>query len=338
MHRTGRKPSRLPQIAMRWLAIWALALLGALAVPSRAQDAAPPPPAPKPTLTEAEQQEGWRLLFDGESFNGWKGVNTTEFPFHGWTVENGYIRTIKPGPSGDIITTDEFRDFELRFEWRLQRGGNSGVKYLVKEGRPEPNIPVISRSQLPRLAIYALGLGLASFVLLRKQKLTRHLAVRALAIALVVACGYSLIKGARAYFDLIGALRHSAVGLEFQVLDDFDNPEPKSNPKASAGSLYILLESSKDKELFNDERFNEGRVLVRADHVEHWLNGKKVLEYNLSDPRMAEAVAATKYTVVPNFLSREGGHIGLQHHNNLVWYKNIKIRPLNPAAPNPSTP
>jgi hypothetical protein len=317
---------------LRWILLWTLGLLSVLAIPSRAQDSPAPPPAPKPTLSEAEQQEGWRLLFDGETFNGWKGVNTNEFPFHGWTVENGYIRTIKPGPSGDIITKDEFRDFELRFEWRLERGGNSGVKYLVKEGRPEPNIPVISRNRIPRLALYALGLALAIYVLLRKQKLTRYLAVRVLAILLVVVCGYSLIKDARSYFDLIGALRHSAVGLEFQVLDDFDNPEPRSNPKASAGSLYILLEASKDKELYNDDRFNEGRVLVRADHVEHWLNGKKVLEYNLSDPRLAEAVAATKYAVVPGFLSRDGGHIALQHHNDLVWYKNIKIRPLNPAG------
>lgn len=295
-----------------------------------AADPTEPPPAPKPTLTEAERDQGWMLLFDGESVNGWKGVNTPDFPYNGWTVENGYIRTIKPGPSGDILSTGVYRDFDLRFSWRIEKGGNSGVKYLVKEGRPEPNIPVISRHQIPRLLLYLLGMGLAIYLLIRRRTLTRLLVVRVLAVAVVIVCGYAVIKGARAYFDVIQALRHSAVGPEYQVLDDYDNAEAKSEPKATAASLYILLEASHDKELYNDERFNEGRVVVHGEHVEHWLNGKKVLEYNLNDPKMAEAVAKTKYSVVPNFLSREGGHISLQHHHDLVWYKDIKICPLTP--------
>ncbi|MDZ7637922.1 MAG: DUF1080 domain-containing protein [Bryobacterales bacterium] len=310
-----------------------LVLIAGTGGPLRAADPPSPPAAPKPVLSEEEQAQGWVLLFDGETVNGWKGVNTPAFPYNGWTVEDGYLRTIKPGPSGDIITTGAYRDFELRFSWRLERGGNSGVKYLVKEGRPEPNIPVISWQRIPRLLLYAVGLGLAIYLLIWRQGLTRYLLVRVLAVAVVVVCGYSLIKGARSYVDLIGALRHSAVGLEYQVLDDFDNAEPKSEPKASAGSLYILLEASRDKKLYNDERFNEGRVVVLADHVEHWLNGEKVLDYNLSDPRVAEAVAKTKYAVVPNFLSREGGHIALQHHNDMVWFKDIKLRPLKTGTP-----
>lgn len=307
-------------------------LLASAGVRTWAAEPAAPPPAPKPVLTEAERAQGWELLFDGETVSGWKGVNTPDFPYNGWAVENGYIRTITPGPSGDILTADVYRDFDLRFSWRIEKGGNSGVKYLVEEGRPEPNIPVVRRQQIPRLLLYLLGMAAAIYLLVRRRPLTRLLAVRVLAIAVVVVCGYSLIKGARAYVDQITALRHSAVGLEYQVLDDFDSAEPKLDPKASAASLYILLEASHDKELFHDERFNEGRIVVRGDQVEHWLNGKKVLEYSLNDPKMAEAVAKTKYSIVPNFLSRQGGHIALQHHHNRVWFKDIKICPLAPGG------
>ncbi len=305
-------------------------LLFAMGAGWASAQSAGPPPAPNPRLTAEEQQAGWRLLFDGGTTSGWKGVNTPNFPYDGWVVENGYIRTVKPGPSGDIITTEEFRDFEFSFEWRIEEGGNSGVKYLVAEGRPEPNIPVITRNRLPRLAMYALGVALAVYVLFWRRTLSRFIVVRILAILVVMVCGYNLIKGSRSYFDLMSALRHSAVGLEYQVLDDVANPEPRSNPKASAASLYILAEASRDKELYSDDRFNQGRVIVQGSRVEHWLNGKKVLEYRLDDPAMAAAVAATKYSIVPGFLSREGGRLALQHHDNLVWYKNLKVRALPP--------
>ncbi|MCW5966040.1 MAG: DUF1080 domain-containing protein [Bryobacterales bacterium] len=305
--------------------------------PWAAAQSAAPPPAPKPRLSVEEQQAGWQLLFDGETTSGWKGVNTKEFPYDGWAVENGYLRTVKPGPSGDIVTTGEFRDFEFSFEWKIEEGGNSGVKYLVAEGRPEPNIPVISRNRLPRLGMLALGVAIGVYVLFWRRSLSKYVAVRVLAILVIMVCGYNLIKGARAYLDLMQALRHSAVGLEYQVLDDVGNPEPRSNPKASAASLYILAEADRTKELYGDDRFNQGRLVVQGNRVEHWLNGRKVLEYRLDDPAMAAAVAATKYAIVPGFLSREGGQLALQHHDNLVWFKNLKIRPL-PAAEGDSAP
>lgn len=334
LHRFSRSHGQRATSGRRqWLPLLAVALLlTVVGVRVAAAETAAPPPAPKPALSDAEREQGWVLLFDGETVNGWKGVNTPDFPHNGWAVENGYIRTITPGPSGDIITTGVYRDFDLRFSWRIEKGGNSGVKYLAAEGRPEPNIPDVRRQQLPRLFLYLLGMVAAIYLLVRRRPLARLLVVRVLAIAVVIVCGYSLIKGARAYFVQIAALRHSAVGLEYQVLDDFDNAEPKSNPKSSAASLYILLEASSDKELYHDDRFNEGRIVVRGDHVEHWLNGKKVLEYSLKDPKLAEAVAKTKYSIVPGFLSREGGHIALQHHHNLVWFKDIKICPLPPSG------
>lgn len=311
--------------------------LGVFAVASFAQSVSPPP-APKPRLTDEEQKAGWQLLFDGETLSGWKGVNTRNFPYNGWTVENGYLRTIAPGTAGDIITTAAFSDFELAFEWWISEGANSGVKYLVAEGRPEPNIPVITRSRIPRLLLLALGFAAGVYVLFFRKRLSRFLVARVLAVLVIMVCGYNLVKGSRSYFDLIIALRHSAVGLEYQVLDDYGNPEPRSNPKASAASLYILAQADPEKELHRPGNFNEGRVVVQGNRVEHWLNDRKVLEYRLDDPDMEAAVAATKYSIVPDFLSKEGGHIALQHHNDLVWFKNIRIRPLSPEEPASETP
>ena len=96
-----------------------------------------------PTLSTAERAEGWRLLFDGATTHGWRGFKRPAFPARGWVVEAGGLKHLasggEPSPdSGDIITVDVFDDFDLRFEWRVAPGGNSGVKYLVTEDRDGP--------------------------------------------------------------------------------------------------------------------------------------------------------------------------------------------------------
>jgi hypothetical protein len=99
----------------------------------------PPPPGDRPLnqLTEQEKAEGWRLLFDGVSTEGWRGVNAAAFPTTGWEVRDGALVANaegEPTGAGDIVTRDEFGEFDLALEWRLDtRGGNSGVKYYVKE-------------------------------------------------------------------------------------------------------------------------------------------------------------------------------------------------------------
>ena len=86
------------------------------------------------TLTVAEKQAGWTLLFDGKTTAGWRGFHSATFPESGWVVENGTIKTVGQGPSGgDIITVDQFDHFELRLEWKIGPGGNTGVKYLISE-------------------------------------------------------------------------------------------------------------------------------------------------------------------------------------------------------------
>lgn len=85
-------------------------------------------------LTAKEQADGWRLLFDGKTTNGWKGFAKPAFPTQGWVVEDGTIKGLgKKG--GDIITTASFDDFEFQWDWRLSYQGNSGIKYFVDERR-----------------------------------------------------------------------------------------------------------------------------------------------------------------------------------------------------------
>lgn len=83
------------------------------------------------TLTDAEREAGWELLFDGRTLDGWRGYNRGDLP-EGWAVEDGTIAWVQSG--GDIITERQFTDFELTLEWRIEPGGNSGVFYRGAEG------------------------------------------------------------------------------------------------------------------------------------------------------------------------------------------------------------
>ena len=125
------------------------ALLAAILVSS----AAPAEPAHN-RLTQAEKLEGWQLLFDGLTSTGWDGFQGTPFPTRSWAIEDGTLRTLADNTGGDIVTVSEFENFDLRFEWKLVRGGNSGVKYLVQKAwaspgyRPHLSVEAKRRSML----------------------------------------------------------------------------------------------------------------------------------------------------------------------------------------------
>jgi len=94
-------------------------------------------------LTEQEIEEGWTLLFDGETTNGWRGYNKESFPEQGWEVVDGTLHCIgsgrgEAGSGGDIITEKRFKNFELKLEWKIAEGGNSGIFYLAQEKPGEP--------------------------------------------------------------------------------------------------------------------------------------------------------------------------------------------------------
>ena len=94
-------------------------------------------------LSEKEKEEGWKLLFDGKSTDGWRGYLKDSFPEKGWIIEDGALKvqgagTGEAGNGGDIIFDEEFKDFELSLEWKISEGGNSGIFYLAEEIEGEP--------------------------------------------------------------------------------------------------------------------------------------------------------------------------------------------------------
>lgn len=121
----------------------------------------------------------------------------------------------------------------------------------------------------------------------------------------------------------------SAIGCEFQVLDDLRHPDAKLGVKGNRtlGSLYDLIPAPEDKP-FDINKFNTATVVVKGNHVEHWLNGVKLLEYDRNNQMFNALVAYSKYRDWPNFGNWSEGYILLQDHGDEVWYKNIKIKEL----------
>ncbi len=228
----------------------------------------PRPQAPN-TLSKAEQDAGWRLLFDGVSTSHWRGFKSAEFPAEGWIVSDGTLHRAAKGEDGkahgggDIVTLDEYDDFELRLDWRQLAGGNSGVKYLVDE---------------------------------------------------------SLVKSGR-----------SGVGFEMQILDDVGHPDAKLGiaGNRTCGALYDLIAPRKAAARPVGE-WNEARVVVDGLHVEHWLNGEKVVEFQRGSDALKALVARSKFKDVVGFGEGKKGHVLIQDHGDEAWFRNLKIRPGAP--------
>lgn len=220
-------------------------------------------------LSEAEKKEGWKLLFDGKTSNGWVSVHKPSFPDKGWKIDDGTLTVLssegkESANGGDIITKDQYSAFDLTFQFKLTPGANSGLKY---------------------------------FVTLKENS------------------------------------SGSAIGLEYQVLDDKVHPDAKlgRDGNRTLASLYDLIPANKNERYFNQPgQWNWGRVVVYPNnHVEHWLNGIKVLEYERGSKAYEDLVAISKYKVWDHFGEAKEGHILLQDHGNEVSYRSIKIKQLN---------
>ena len=112
---------------------------------------------------------------------------------------------------------------------------------------------------------------------------------------------------------------------EFQLLDDIDFNDHE--PRRSAGSLYDLITPT-NKHLKPVGEFNTARLLVDHGHVEQWINGEKVVEYELNSKEINDLIAKSKYRTNPNFAKSTSGHIMFQHHGQKVWLRNIKVKRL----------
>lgn len=228
------------------------------------------------TLSEREKKEGWQLLWNGKTTEGWRGAKMDHFPEAGWIINDGNL-IVEPGQGGestnggDIVTVKKYADFEMEVDYKYTEGANSGIKYFVDT---------------------------------------------------------ELNKG-------IG----SAIGCEYQILDDDIHPDAKLgvNGNRTHASLYDLIpanalfyapdESTSKRE--NKYGWNRAKIVVNGKHVEHYLNGIKVVEYERGTQEWRALVACSKYKDWPDFGEQKEGNILLQDHGNEVWFKNIKIRILN---------
>lgn len=217
------------------------------------------------TLTDEEKNDGWLLLFDGKSTDGWRGLNRTDVPAC-WQVVGSALVVNAEGEEnpdqGDLITTQQYGDFEISLEWKMaEAGGNSGVKYYVLE------------------ALSAGGAG---------------------------------------------------IGLEYQLLDESGSDLPDADKPAAnhrAAALYELYPAVNASVRPLGE-WNHSRIVSFHNHVEHWLNGGKVLEYGRGSDDFRRRVAESKFAGIPHFGEAAEGHLLLQQHGSAVYFRTIKIRRL----------
>lgn len=236
--------------------IGSVAVLGLLLGAARAA-------AEENTLTPEEKRAGWKLLFDGETTEGWRGYKMDKMP-PGWKVIDGALVRTSGGAGGkgagggdDIITVEQFADFDLKLQWKIvDRAGNSGLILRASE-------------------------------------------------------------------DAVASWH---TGPEMQILDNA--AYPGRSVRQLAGACYDLYAPAKDTSRPRGE-WNDVRVVCKGPHVEHWLNGEKIVEYELGSPDWKERVSQSKFKNMKHFQEPPTkGHICLQDHTARIEYRNIEIRPL----------
>ena len=194
----------------------------------------------------------WRTLFDGTSLDAWRGYKDTPAP-SGWHIAAGTLA--KDVPVADLVTKDEFSDFELELEWKIGVAGNSGIFY----------------------------------------------------------------RGTEEYNHIYWS------GPEYQLLDDIKADDNKTR-FTCAGAAYGIYPSP-EGHLMPVGEWNKTRIVARGSHVEHWLNGFKLLEYEFWSPDWTARVKASKFKDWPNYGLAKSGHIGLQgDHTGTLAFRSIRIR------------
>jgi Domain of Unknown Function (DUF1080) len=213
---------------------------------------------------DSRAQSGkWIVLFDGTSTGKLRGYKMSGFPDQAWKVEDNALVAQTGTPNIDLVTKDEYKNFELELEWAVSPAGNSGVFYHVKEtlGHESGN----------------------------------------------------------------GNSPNWLDNFEMQILDDIHFNDTAAI--RSAGSLYDLI-IPVNKHLKPIGEYNQARLIVNGNHVEHWLNGYKVVEYENNSAAMEKMLAASKFKNNPGYGKSPNGLIMFQHHGQKVWLRKIKIRVL----------
>jgi len=135
-------------------------------------------------------------------------------------------------------------------------------------------------------------------------------------------------KGNNGVKYLIDEKRSSAPGPEYQMLDDKGHPDAKVGAKRQTAALYDIIPPAEDKKLNAPGEWNESKIIVKGNHVEHWLNGAKVLSYELGSEELKAAIANSKFKAAPGFSEKVTGPIMITDHMDEVSFRVIKIHPL----------
>ena len=210
-------------------------------------------------LSKKEKNNGYTLLFDGSTTNGWRGYQNK--PITSWSIDNGTLHCIGTAANygamaTDLVTEKEYENFELTLDWKISPKGNSGILYMVTETEPHS----------------------------------------------------------------------SSSGPEYQIIDDVNFPQKLEDWQHTAANYAMNTAPTADPHPAGE--WNHAKIIVNGNHVEHWLNGKKVVEYELYSPDWQKRKMAGKWKDAPNYAKSKRGHIAFQNHGSEAWFKNIKIKEL----------
>jgi len=209
------------------------------------------------------QKGEWIVLFDGGSTDKLRGYGMPGFPGQAWKVDDGALVTQTGVSNVDLVTKEAYKNFELEFDWKVSKAGNSGVFFHMQELlKLEPG-----NGNSPN------------------------------------------------WLD----------NFEMQILDDINFNDTAAI--RSAGSLYDLI-TPQNKQLKPVGEYNHAKLIVNANHVEHWLNGNKVVEYDMGSEKMTMLLKQSKFKNNPNYGKSPDGLIMFQHHGQQVWFKNIRVKRL----------
>jgi hypothetical protein len=206
--------------------------------------------------TSTEKQE----LFDGHSLKGWRIFKNKDN--NSWEVVDGTLHCKPFSDSGtnfrsDLITEEQYENFEFSFDFKIAPQSNSGVMFRVSED-----------------------------------------------------------------YDLA-----YATGPEYQIIDDDGYPGQLAEENKTAGNYAMHVPENKTLNPMGE--WNEGKIVARGNHIEHWLNGNKVIEYELYTDDWKARRDASKWKDFPGYATVKKGHIALQDHGNEVWFKNITIKVID---------
>ena len=211
------------------------------------------------TLSHKESAQGYQLLFDGKTMDGWRTYQNASDA--SWAVGNGTLHCKGSAANygavtADLMTKNQYENFDFSVDWKISPKGNSGILYMVTEENP-----------------------------------------------------YSFQSGP-----------------EYQIIDDKDFPEKLEDWQHTAANYAMNPAPTANPNPAGE--WNHARIVVNGNHVEHWLNGEKVVQYELYSEDWQKRKAEGKWKDDPNYAKSKKGYITFQNHGSEAWFKNIKIKEL----------